>query len=138
MVIKKINMEDKEIIIHQARKIAELEVKLSKFEAIDVQLRELMGKRESDTLLVYLTLEEAELIDLYRRATPDGKSQIMAAAERAAAESVQRKKLAQETVKADVVEKKVEPKARKKIVATAPAPDLSGLPAQFFSKKTTM
>ncbi|WP_317202487.1 hypothetical protein [Janthinobacterium sp.] len=130
-------MNDKEIIIHQARKIAELEVKLDKLEAIDAQLREFMGKRDGDMLLVYLTPEEAKLIDLYRQATPDGKVLIMAAAERAAAESRDRKKLAQEITQANVGEKKLGSPARKKSVSTAPATILSGLPAEFFSAKKT-
>lgn len=125
-------MDDKEIIIHQARKIAKLEVELRKFEAIDAQLCGLMGKRDGDTLLAYLTHEEAELIDLYRRATPEGKALIMVTAERVARE---REKLAQEIFQANVVGKKVGSTTRKKSVA--PAPDLSGLPAEFFTAKTT-
>jgi hypothetical protein len=129
-------MDDKEIIIHQAKKIAELEVEIDKFKAINAQLRELMGKRDGDTVLVYLNPQEAELIDLYRRATPEGKALIMATAERVAAESKEREKFAQEIAKAGVVEQKVRPPAGKKSVATAPAPDLSGLPVEFFSGKT--
>lgn len=129
-------MNDKEIIVHQARRIAELEIELRKLEAINTQLCDLMGKRGEDTMLVYLSPEEANLIDLYRRATPEGKAMILATAERVAAESIERRKLAQELAQGHVAVKKARATTRKKLVVNMPAQDLSALPAEFFSKTT--
>ena len=129
-------MDDKEIIVHQARRIAELEVELEKFKAIEAQLCDLMGKRHGDTMLVYVTPEEADLIDCYRRATPEGKALIMAMAERVAAESIERRKRAAEVAQADVSGNKVEPPAEKKLKARVPQPEFSGLPIEFFRRKT--
>ncbi len=130
-------MNDKEIIIHQAKKIAELEVKLDRYLVIDDQLHRLMGKRDGDSVLVLLSKDEAELIDHYRRATPEGKVHILTIAKRLAAESKEQKKSVQESPAVDAVEVKMRTPALKRSVASVPAPDLSGLPAEFFSPKTT-
>lgn len=80
------NMSDTQLIVHNARKIAELEVQLAQ-QAEDVRdLLEILKSAGIKIVRAKVSKEEAKLIDDYRRARPEGKEIIDAAFDKLKAE----------------------------------------------------
>lgn len=74
-------MKDYEIIAHQARKIAELEVKVTRGLESERQLLAVLQSAGIEVTEIELNHEEVEFLRLYRNATPEGKAMIKAKVE---------------------------------------------------------
>lgn len=74
-------MKDHEIIAHQARKIAELEVKVVRGLESERQLLAILRSAGIEVTEMELNHKEAKFLRLYRNATPEGKAMIEAKVE---------------------------------------------------------
>jgi hypothetical protein len=74
-------MKDDEVIAHQARKIAALEVKVARGVDCERQLLAILRRVGIEVTVMELNQEEAEFLRLYRSATPEGKAMIEAEVE---------------------------------------------------------
>jgi hypothetical protein len=80
-------MKDDAVIAHQARKIAELEIKAARALEGEQQLLAILRRAGVEVTEVELSRDEAEFLKLYRDATPEGKAGIQAMAEEMAGNS---------------------------------------------------
>lgn len=128
-------MKDDAVIAHQARKIAELEIKVAHALESERQLLAILRSAGIEVTEIELNRDEAEFLRLYRNATPEGKATIQRKAEEMA-----------ENIGMNISGKEdlthVEPgrdfdrqKAKKSNPAKgAQVEDLSGLPNDFFKR----
>lgn len=131
-------MKDHEVIAHQARKIVELEIKVARGLESERQLLEILRDAGIEVTEMELNHQEAEFLQLYRNATPEGKATIMAKAEAMAEETRVRKTAGNEDCIQTVEPSKdpVQPKL-KKVSTTKVEPEameLSGLLKDFFKQ----
>jgi hypothetical protein len=128
-------MKDQDVIAHQARKIAELEVKVSRGLECERQLLAILRSAGIEVVEMELNREEAEFLQLYRNASPEGKAIILAKAELAAKGSgvqIIEERPALENPGADVVRGK---QAKKSLAENGKAgEDLGSLPKAFFKR----
>jgi hypothetical protein len=130
-------MKDSEVIAHQARQLAELEKKFEQSVDSERQLLGILRASGIEVTQVELNRQEAEFIDHYRRATPEGKAAIrakveaMAASARLSRASDQTRSNEPESRGAskDILERP--PKVRARVGASS-APRFSDLPIGFF------
>lgn len=74
-------MKDDVVIAHQARKIAELEIKVARALESERQLLAILRRAGIEVTEMELNRDEAEFLRLYRNATPEGKATIQSNAE---------------------------------------------------------
>lgn len=74
-------MKDYEVIAHQARRIAELEIKVARALESERQLFEILRSAGIEVTEMELKRDAAEFLRLYRTVTPEGKAMIQAKAE---------------------------------------------------------
>lgn len=74
-------MKDDVVIAHQARKIAELEIKVARALESERQLLAILRSAGIEVTEMELNQDEAEFLRRYRNATPEGKATIQRKAE---------------------------------------------------------
>jgi hypothetical protein len=117
-------MDDAQIIAHQARKIAELEMAVDRHREGERQLLAMLQRAGIVVAEVELSPDEVEFLEYFRRASPEGKAQIWSEVEAQVAATKQR---------AQVVEAK--PASRpKKSLKTSSTEVVPSLPADFFKR----
>jgi len=124
-------MDDRDVIAHQARKIAELETKLAQSIESERQLLEMLKSAGITVTQTELSSREIELLQGYRRLTPEGKADVRAVAEREAEAAAVRKAAKREGAnkhKQSTADSVVEVQADVK-----PAPRFTDLPPDFFA-----
>jgi hypothetical protein len=77
-------MKDDVVIAHQARKIAEFEIKVARALESEWQLLAILRSVGIEVTEMELNRDEAEFLGLYRNATPEGKATIQRKAEETA------------------------------------------------------
>jgi len=127
-------MKDEEVIAHQGRKIAELEVSVSRALGSERQLLEILRRAGIEVKEMELTHQEAEFLRLYRSASPEGKAKIKAKAGELAAKSLQDTSGKEDSDQASPDPLPVRSDVKKKATARSnpDSADLSGLPKDFF------
>lgn len=129
-------MKDHEVIAHQARKIAELEVKAARGLECERQLLAILRSAGIEVTEMELNHDEAEFLRLYRNATPEGKAiiqaKVEAMAEKAGTYTPNKSDLSPVGPRADVVLRKTKKSNRPK--GEPVVEELSGLPKEFFKR----
>jgi hypothetical protein len=128
-------MKDQEVIVYQARKIVELEIKVVRGLECERQLLGILRNAGIKVTEVELNQQEAEFLRLYRNGTPEGKTTIRAKVE-AMAEKARMSKIADkenlvhDEPGRDPVRRKLKKLSTAKVESKAM--ELSGLPKDFF------
>ena len=129
-------MKDDDVIAHQARKIAELEIKVARALESERQLLAILRSAGVEVTEMELNRDEAEFLRLYRNATPEGKAMILAKAEamaeNAGVSTVKEEDLTHLGPGRDLVLQKTKKSNPAKCAQVIE--ELSGLPKDFFKR----